>query len=86
MIGKRKCHVSLKLDAGKPLPEPVARLLALRTSTDPFELARTIEHKLGRIEQVQNGLVIEPRRTPPRRTAAPLPPRRSRAALELSYA
>jgi len=76
----------LDFHAGKPLPEPVAKLVALRTSTDPFELARTIERKLGRIEQARSGLAVEPRLTPPRRTAAPLPPRRSRAALDLCYA
>jgi len=76
----------LDFHAGKPLPEPVARLVALRASTDPFELARTIEDKLGRIERAGNALPLAPRQAPPRRTAAPLPPRRSRAALELCHA
>ena len=76
----------LDFHADKPLPEPVAKLVALRASTDPFELARTIQAKLDRIERASNGLPVEPRMTPPRRTAAPLPPRRSRAARELCYA
>jgi hypothetical protein len=53
--------------AGKPLPEAVAKLIALRSSTDPFELARTLEHKLERMERAPSRFTIPPRLTPPRR-------------------
>ena len=71
---------------GQPLPGPLVKLMTLREGTDPFVLAQTIERKLARLEHVRSGSAARVRLAPPRRTAPPLPPRRSRAALEVSHA
>ena len=71
--------------AGQPLPGPLVKLMMLREGTDPFELAKTVERKLARLEQVRSGLTARERLAPSRRTAPPLPPMRSRAAREVCH-
>jgi hypothetical protein len=68
--------------AGKPMPQPVSALLALRERTDPFELAAAIQRKLERIERIRTAASprVQAAQHVPRRTA-PLPPQRGRAAL-----
>lgn len=46
--------VDIYQSSGRPLPERLRELDALARSSDPFELADTIDRKLARIEQLQH--------------------------------
>ena len=73
--------------AGKPVPQPVRVLLALRERMDPFELSVAIERKLERIERIRAARSPKAQAGPqaPRRTA-PLSPQGGRAAPEIAHA
>jgi len=71
---------------GNPLPDALARMKDLRERIDPFELSKEIERKLARIETIRSGAIPRERLAAARRTAPPLPPRRSRALQEVCHA
>ena len=71
---------------GHPLPAPIRALLALRRGLNPFELARTIEHRLDAIERIRTSRRVPVRIAMARRPAPLLPPPGGRAALELAHA
>ena len=50
----------------------MAELKKLRNGTDPFELAKTIEHKLDRIYQLANQRVSPSLKAPEAKTPKPL--------------
>ena len=69
-----------------PLPAALARMKELRDMIDPFELSKEIERKLAQIEKIRSGAIPREPLAAARRTAPPLPPRRSRALQEVCHA